>query len=65
MYLFYVFLTFTEVELMRQVYPWQTLMTSEEVPLLEGQKIWHSLLTSCRKQQAKCHNGVCVCVSFF
>lgn len=34
----YVFLTFTEAERMRQVHPRQTLMTSEEVPLLGAPK---------------------------
>lgn len=47
-----VFLTFAEIEHIRQVHPWQTLMTSEEVPLLEAAKICYSLLASCRKQQA-------------
>lgn len=64
-YLCCVLLTFTEVEHTRQVHPWQTPMTSEEVPLLGAAKIHHSLLTSCRKHRANTPNSMCVyvCVS--
>lgn len=48
-----VFLTFAEVEHIGQVHPWQTLMTSEEVPLLAAAKICLSLLASCRKQRVQ------------
>lgn len=45
---------------MRQVHPWQTLMTSEEVPLLRAPK-FHSLLHPAGNSEQTVP-AVCVCV---
>lgn len=58
--LYSVLLTFVEGECMRQVHPWQTLMTSEEVPLLRAPK-FHSLLHPAGNSEQTVP-AVCVCV---
>lgn len=52
------FLTFTEDERMRQVHPWQPLMTSEEVPFLRAPQFAHCLSIL---QERVC-NAFCACV---
>lgn len=58
--LYYVLLTFVEVERIRQVHPWQTLMTSGEVPLLRAPKF--SLSARILQETMSKLSQLCVCV---
>lgn len=58
----YVLLSFSEVEHMRQVHPWQTLMTSGKVPLLGAPKFCHTLLHPAGNTERMLPSErVCVC----
>lgn len=62
--LYNVWISFIEGESVRQVHPWQMLMTSEEVPLLGALKFFATL--SCILQQIMSkwsQLSVCVCLS--
>ncbi len=56
---YYMLLTFFEVEHMRQVHPWQTMMTSEEVPLLWALKF--SLSARILQETMSTRSQLCVC----